>query len=329
MARERRARVEVERAVGANGVTIAVITPRISGIAGRVPLVRCARIAGMPARMVDFRRGLRHPDRPRHQSAARHGGQPPFLRAAVEAGIELVDTAHLYADGESEATIGAALAPVPAGSSSSPTKGGYHPGEGHPDRLRAQLEQSFERLRTDRISLYYLHRVDPETPLEESLSVLEEYRDAGRIGHIGISEVSVDQVERARAVAPIAAVQNEYNLAERMWDEVVDHCASREHRVRARSIHSTGRDPLRPARSPIATARRLRQVALAWLLKRSPTMVPIPGTLSIEHAAREPRGAGARALGGGLRAANRRASAAPQGRAVDPRPKTTRFRVAT
>ena len=104
------------------------------------------------------------------------------------------------------------------------TKGGYHPGSGRPERLRAELEESFERLRTDTITLYYLHRVDPEVPLEESLDVLREYHDAGRIEHVGVSDVSVDQIERARAVVPIAAVQNQYNLAERKYEDVVDFC---------------------------------------------------------------------------------------------------------
>ena len=146
-----------------------------------------------------------------------------FLRAAVEVGVGLIDSAHLYTGGESEMAIGAALAPFPDDLVVA-TKGAYYPGSGRPERLRAELEESLERLRTDSIALYYLHRVDPEVPLEESLSVLREFRDAGRIGHVGVSQVTVDQIERARTVVPIAAVQNEYNLSERKYEDVVDFC---------------------------------------------------------------------------------------------------------
>jgi aryl-alcohol dehydrogenase-like predicted oxidoreductase len=192
-----------------------------------------------------------------------------FLVRAVEAGVNLIDTAHLYTGGASEQTIGAALAPFPDDLLVA-TKGGYERGSGRPERLRAQLEESFERLGTDTIALYYLHRVDPEVPLEDSLSVLREYRDAGRIRHVGVSEVSVEQIERARAVVPIAAVQNHYNLMERRYDDVVDYC-SRENIAFV---------PFFPLRGPTGTP---EQIMLAWLLKRSPNIAPIPGTLSLEH----------------------------------------------
>jgi pyridoxine 4-dehydrogenase len=190
-----------------------------------------------------------------------------FLRGAVEAGLKLIDTAHLYSGGESERAIGAALAPF-ADDLVVATKGGYRPGSGRPDRLQAELDESFERLRTDTITLYYLHRVDPEVPLEESLSVLREYHDAGRIEHVGVSDVSVDQIERARAVVPIAAVQNEYNLAERKYEDVVDYC-EREGLLFV---------PYYPLHGSGSTRDKL-----AWLLERSPCIVPIPGTLSLEH----------------------------------------------
>jgi pyridoxine 4-dehydrogenase len=147
-----------------------------------------------------------------------------FLRRAVDAGVGFIDTAHLYAGGESERAIGAALAPFRDDELLVATKGGYNPGGGRPERLRAELEESFERLRTDTIALYYLHRVHPGVPLEETLSVLGEYRDAGRIRHVGVSELSVEQIEWARAVVPIAAVQNEYNLSQRKYEDVVDFC---------------------------------------------------------------------------------------------------------
>ena len=130
-----------------------------------------------------------------------------FVREAVAGGINFVDTAHLYVRGESERVIGEALQPVPEGCVVA-TKGGYHPGEGRPDVLRGQIEESLRRLHTETIALYYLHRVDPQTPLEQSLEVIAEYHDAGVIRHVGISEVDVDQIERARQVVPIVAVQN-------------------------------------------------------------------------------------------------------------------------
>ena len=145
-----------------------------------------------------------------------------FVKEAVAAGVGLIDTAHLYSGGESEATIGAALSPPPGVAVA--TKGGYHPGEGRPEVLGAQIEESLRRLRTDSIALYYLHRVHPDTPLEDSLRAIAGHVERGRIRSIGISNVGVDQIERARRVVPVAAVQNHYNLSERRWDEVVDHC---------------------------------------------------------------------------------------------------------
>jgi len=206
-----------------------------------------------------------------------------FLRVAVDAGICMIDTAHSYTSGESEETIGAALSPVPAGVIVA-TKGGIGgPGRGRPEVLRDEIEQSFAKLRSDRIGLYYLHRVDPETPIEESLAAIATYVDEGRIGHVGISEVTVEQIERARRVVPIAAVQNHYNLSERKHEAVVDYCT--EH-----GIVFVPFFPLRGAErpEPAAIARRHgvtpQQVALAWLLRRSPMMLPIPGTLSPAHA---------------------------------------------
>ena len=204
-----------------------------------------------------------------------------FLVRAVEAGVNLIDTAYLYTGGASERTIGAALAPFPDDLVVA-TKGGYEPGSGRPERLRAQLEESFERLRTETIALYYLHRVDPQVPLEESLGVLGEYRDAGRIRHVGVSEVSVDQIERARAVVPIAAVQNHYNLSERKYDDVVDFCEREGIAfVPFYPLRGAGGAPLDEVASRHDATPE--QIMLAWLLKRSPNIAPIPGTLSLEH----------------------------------------------
>jgi pyridoxine 4-dehydrogenase len=208
-------------------------------------------------------------------------GNQALLREAISAGVNFIDTAHLYTGGDSELTIGAALAPFPEGCVVA-TKGGYAPGEGRPEILSAQIEQSLDRLRTDQIELYYLHRVDPETPLETSLAVIREYRDQGEIRHVGISEVAIEEIERARQVVPIAAVQNHYNLSERRHEDVVDYCA--EHQILFVPYFPL-RGGGRPVLREVAEAHRATpsQITLAWLLRRSPTMLPIPGTLSLEH----------------------------------------------
>ncbi|HLI31763.1 MAG TPA: aldo/keto reductase [Solirubrobacteraceae bacterium] len=204
-----------------------------------------------------------------------------FVREAVAAGVQMIDTAHIYAGGESERTIGAALAPAPEGCVVA-TKGGFSGAEAAPQALRAQIEESLRRLRREQIDLYYLHRLHDEVPIEESIGVLEEYRSKGAIRHIGLSEVSIEQIERARALTSIAAVQSHYNLSERRHEAVVDHCA-------AEGIVFVPYYPLRGAHSPalaqIASRHGARpaQIALAWLLARSPAMLPIPGTLSLSH----------------------------------------------
>jgi pyridoxine 4-dehydrogenase len=200
-----------------------------------------------------------------------------FVQEAVAAGVGLIDTAHSYTGGESEATIGAARDGFVVA-----TKGGFRPGEGRPEVLGSQIEESLRRLQTDSIGLYYLHRVDPETPLEESLGALEEFRDAGKIRHVGLSQVGIDEIERARRVVPIAAVENQYNLSAREYEDVVDYCA-------AEGIVFVPYFPLRGEGGPTLDEIAQRhgatrtQITLAWLLRRSPAMLPIPGTLSLEH----------------------------------------------
>jgi pyridoxine 4-dehydrogenase len=148
--------------------------------------------------------------------------------------------------------------------------------------LRGQIEESLRRLRTDVIELYYLHRVDPETPLEESLATIKEYRDEGKIRHVGVSEVGIEQIERARELVPIVAVQNRYNLSERHHDEVVDYCA-REGLVFVPFFPLRGDEGPPLAEIADRHGATTAQVALAWLLRRSPAMLPIPGTLSLAH----------------------------------------------
>jgi pyridoxine 4-dehydrogenase len=202
-----------------------------------------------------------------------------FVRDALASGVSHIDTAHTYTGGESETTIGAALSTVRAECVVA-TKGGYR--SGRPDALRAQIEESLRRLQTDSIGLYYLHRVDPETPIEESLATIKEYRDAGKIRHVGISEVGIDQIDRARKVVPITAVQNHYNLSERRHEEVVDYCAGEG--IVFVPFFPLGGDGGRPL-GEIAERRGATraQIALAWLLRRSSVMLPIPGTLSLDH----------------------------------------------
>jgi pyridoxine 4-dehydrogenase len=208
--------------------------------------------------------------------------QVSFVREAVAAGVRHIDTAHVYTGGESERAIGEALNGISADVLVA-TKGGYGgAGQGRPEILVAQIEQSLRSLRTEAIGLYYLHRIDPQTPLEESLGAIKGYVDRGAIRHVGISEVSAEQIERSRQIVPIAAVQNRYNLADREHDDVVDLCEREQ-------IAFVPYYPLRGEGGPglAAAAEHLgvmeTAVKLAWLLRRSPVVLPIPGTLSIEH----------------------------------------------
>ena len=205
-----------------------------------------------------------------------------FIRSAVAAGVQMIDTAHSYTGGQSEETIGEALSTFPEGCIVATKGGAGGAGHGRPEVLRAELDQSLRRLKTDTISLYYLHRIDPETPIEESVAVIKEYRDQGKVRHVGLSEVNIEQIERARRVVPIAAVQNHYSLSERKYEAVVDYCV-------AEGIVFVPFFPLRGVDTSALTDIAVRhgvtapQIALAWLLRRSSAMLPIPGTLSLEH----------------------------------------------
>ncbi len=208
-----------------------------------------------------------------------------LLKKAVELGVNFIDTAHTYQNGASETTIGKTLAPYPDNLLIA-TKGGMHGAS--PDQLRADLEDSLRRLQTDCIDLYQLHRVDPLVPLETTIGAMKHFRDEGKIRYVGLSEVSIVEIEQAQQIMPIVSVQNEYNLAKRQYDAVLDYCT--EH-----GIIFIPWFPLGGLRGDTAQVNALtedlakkynarsQQIALSWLLARSPIMLPIPGTLSIEH----------------------------------------------
>jgi len=214
------------------------------------------------------------------------------LRRAVELGVELIDTADSYGPHVSEELIARALHPYPANLLIA-TKaglvrtgpGGWHQ-LGRPEYLRQECELSLRRLRLERIDLFQLHRIDPTVPADEQFGVLADLRAEGKIGEVGLSEVSVAELEAARRIVPIATVQNRYNLVDRGSEALLDHC-ERE---------GIGFMPWFPIASGDlagpggrldalvrATGATPAQIALAWLLARSPVMLPIPGTASIEH----------------------------------------------
>jgi len=214
------------------------------------------------------------------------------LRAAVAGGVDFIDTADSYGPVVSEQLIAEALHPYPDGLVVA-TKAGFTrpgPGEwtavGRPAYLKQQVELSLRNLRVDRIDLIQLHRVDPEVPLEDQVGAFAELREQGKVRHIGLSEVSVDQLEQARTVTEIASVQNLYNLTNRQSQDVLDH-ATREGIAFIPWFPIATGDLAAPD-SPVADiARELdaspSQVALAWLLQISPVVLPIPGTRSVDH----------------------------------------------
>ncbi|RKN38762.1 aldo/keto reductase [Streptomyces hoynatensis] len=214
------------------------------------------------------------------------------LRRAVELGVTLVDTADSYGPEVSERIIRQALHPYPAGLVIA-TKAGFArtgPGRWHPlgrpEYLRQQAELSLRHLALERIDLFQLHRIDPRVPLADQLGALAELRQEGKIRHLGLSEVSVEQVRQAREIAPIATVQNRYSLADRRWEDVLEYCEAEGLGFLPWQPLETG-DLARPG-GPLAGIARERettpvQFALAWLLHRSPVMLPIPGTSRVAH----------------------------------------------
>ncbi|HEX8385967.1 MAG TPA: aldo/keto reductase [Rubricoccaceae bacterium] len=220
-----------------------------------------------------------------------HAEAVRVLRRAVDLGVTLIDTADSYGPYVSEDLIAEALAPYPDDLVVA-TKGGLlrtgpnqWPVCGRPDYLRQCVEMSLRRLKLDQIPLYQLHRIDPDVPADEQFGVLKEMQDAGKVRHVGLSEVSVEEVEAARHVLPVVSVQNEYNLGTRKSEAVLDYCEAEGiafipwFPLDAGKL--SGSDTL--AEASAALSATPSQVALAWLLKRSPVMLPIPGTSSVEH----------------------------------------------
>ena len=214
------------------------------------------------------------------------------LQTAVSLGVDFIDTADSYGPGVSERLIGETLAPY-ADDLVIATKGGLlrnREGEwlrsGSPDSLRNALLASLDRLRTDSIDLYQYHRVDPDVDLEDSVTALAELKDDGVIGHVGLSNVSVEQLETAREIVDVATVQNRYNLGNRESEAVLDVCESND--IGFIPWFPLGAGDLGEKASVLEAVADAHdaseyQVALAWLLQHSPVTLPIPGTSSISH----------------------------------------------
>jgi aryl-alcohol dehydrogenase-like predicted oxidoreductase len=214
------------------------------------------------------------------------------LRRAVELGVTLIDTADSYGPHVSEELIAEALYPYPDDLVIA-TKGGFErpgPGKwvenGDPDYIRDACEGSLRRLNVGQIDLYQLHRVDPKVPADVQFAVLAELQEEGKVRHIGLSEVSVAQIEAARKHVPVVSVQNRYNLADRRSEDVLDYCA--QEGIGFIPWYPLNVGKLADPGGPLAeVAERMgaqpAQVALAWLLKRSPVMLPIPGTSRVTH----------------------------------------------
>jgi aryl-alcohol dehydrogenase-like predicted oxidoreductase len=214
------------------------------------------------------------------------------VRRAVELGVDLIDTADSYGPHVSEEIIHEALYPYPQQVLVA-TKAGFtrHGPDrwaavGRPEYLRQQCEMSLRRLALDRIDLFQLHRIDPKVPLADQIGVLVELRDEGKIGAIGLSEVSVEQIDAVRAITEIATVQNLYNLTERKAEDVLDYCTREAigfipwFPIAAGELAKPGGPVDEIAKRHEATA---AQVALAWLLARAQVVLPIPGTSRVAH----------------------------------------------
>lgn len=214
------------------------------------------------------------------------------LRRLTDLNVNLIDTADSYGPHVNETMISETLAPYPAGLIVA-TKGGLlrtgpnqWPVLGQPEYIRQSIELSLRRLKTEVIDLWQLHRIDPNFPVEETLGPVKEAQDAGKIRHVGLSEVNAEEIERASKTVKIVSVQNLYNLANRQSEETLNYCEKNDIAF-IPWFPVAGGDLVRPGGPLDSVAERhgatVAQLALAWLLHRSPVMLPIPGTSSVAH----------------------------------------------
>jgi len=217
------------------------------------------------------------------------------LRRAVDLGVNLIDTADAYGPETSELLIAEALHPYPSGLVIA-TKGGLtRPGPGswvpdcRPERLSKCVDESLKRLKLERIDVYQLHTVDRKVPIEDSVGALKKAQDAGKIRHVALSNVTTDEIERAKKITPIVSIQNRYNLTDRDSEDVLKYCEKEKMGFLPWApVGGSGRGSLtKPDNGFAAEAKRHNasavQLALAWLLQKSPVMLPIPGTANIAH----------------------------------------------
>src|SRR6266513_3178668 len=217
------------------------------------------------------------------------------LRRAVELGVNLIDTADAYGPETSELLIAEALHPYPKGMVIA-TKGGLtRPGPDNwvpncrPEYLSQCVDKSLKRLKLERIDVYQLHTVDRKVPIEESVGALKAAQDAGKIRHVGLSNVTTQEIDRAKKILPIASIQNRYNITDRESEDVLRYCEKEKMGFLPWApVGGSGRSSLTKGGNPLeAEAKRHNvsavQLALAWLLQKSPVMLPIPGTSSLQH----------------------------------------------
>jgi pyridoxine 4-dehydrogenase len=214
------------------------------------------------------------------------------VRRAVELGVTLVDTAYLYNGGRNEELLAEALHPYPEGLVVTTKVGVAQTGpagrwklDGRPEILREQVEQALQRLKVDRLELLQLHRIDPEVPLADQVGTLRDLRSEGKIGRIGLSEVTVGDLDEARTIVDIASVQNRYNVLDREHEPVLTACTGAGIAFLPWRPVVAGATGDRPEIAAVAAelGATPTQIALAWLLDRSPVVLPIPGTADVRH----------------------------------------------
>jgi pyridoxine 4-dehydrogenase len=235
--------------------------------------------------------GARNPEGARDRDAARK-----LVRRVVDRGVNFIDTANIYGYGESEEIIAEALYPYPADLVIT-TKAGYRPGKvlkghvtlppyGHPDHIKQECDKSLQRLRVDVIDLYQVHAPDPTLPYDETIGGFVELQQAGKIRHIGLSNVNAFQLEFAQKLCTVASVENRYNAGDRDSDDVLNACRDQEIAFLPWAPILLPHRRISLVMETIAHTHgvSVQQVALQWLLHRAPNVIPIPGTSQIEHA---------------------------------------------